>query len=283
MKLIHVKCLQTWLKSKLHTKNTGHTTFIYWKSLECELCKTPYPQFFEVDNKRYDIVEIERPNSAYIVMELLSKDKNITRGVHVIKMEGKNNIRLGRGHDSDIRITDISVSRCHALIKLDKGEFYIEDNNSKFGTLLHLNKPVPIVGDFNNISVQVGRTIVSLSVKKGKHMLPVCSSPTNYMSTSPHKENKSERNALFADVNQNGRNVLNNNPIVPAAIRIPDDIVPPRERDNRPDGSDDQSAESLPMAVEPNEDQDNFPEDVVAGDLGENEADIGDGAEERSQ
>lgn len=44
MKLIHVKCLQTWLKSKLHTKQSGNTTFIHWKTLECELCKTPYPR-----------------------------------------------------------------------------------------------------------------------------------------------------------------------------------------------------------------------------------------------
>jgi len=39
-------------------------------------------------------VEIDRPDCAYIAMDLLSKDKNITRGVHLVKMEGKNNIRL---------------------------------------------------------------------------------------------------------------------------------------------------------------------------------------------
>ena len=43
---------------------------------------------------------------------------------------------MGRGHDSDIRIADISVSKCHAVIKYDNGEFYLEDNNSKFGTLV---------------------------------------------------------------------------------------------------------------------------------------------------
>lgn len=108
MKLIHVKCLQMWLKSKLHTKVSGLSTFVYWKTLECELCKTPYPrkywdytgfvnnelEHFEVDNKRYDVVSIDRPESAYIIMDLLSKDKNLTRGVHLVKMEGKNNIRL---------------------------------------------------------------------------------------------------------------------------------------------------------------------------------------------
>jgi len=44
MKYIHVKCLQMWLKSKLHTKASGSTIFTFWKTLECELCKTPYPR-----------------------------------------------------------------------------------------------------------------------------------------------------------------------------------------------------------------------------------------------
>jgi pSer/pThr/pTyr-binding forkhead associated (FHA) protein len=41
----------------------------------------------------------------------------------------------GRSHDSDIRITDISVSRFHAKIKYERGNYYLEDMNSKFGTL----------------------------------------------------------------------------------------------------------------------------------------------------
>lgn len=43
MKYIHVKCLQRWLKSKLQFKHVDNLTSIYWKSLECELCKTQFP------------------------------------------------------------------------------------------------------------------------------------------------------------------------------------------------------------------------------------------------
>lgn len=45
-------------------------------------------------------------------------------------------IKLGRGHECEIRITDISVSRNHALIKQNLDGFYIYDNKSKFGTLV---------------------------------------------------------------------------------------------------------------------------------------------------
>lgn len=52
-------------------------------------------------------------------------------------MENKDFIRVGRGHDSHVRVTDISVSRCHSLIKkTPKGDYILEDNNSKFGTLV---------------------------------------------------------------------------------------------------------------------------------------------------
>jgi len=174
MKYIHVLCLQKWLKSKLHVKQTGFSTSIYWKTLECELCKTTYPSSFEIEGKRYDVVEIDRPECGYLMLEILSKEKNILRGIHIIKMEGKSNIRLGRGHESDIRITDISVSRCHAMIKLDKGNFYLEDNNSKFGTLVHMKKPFALFGDYNNISLQIGRTVLSVAVKKNWKSLSNC-------------------------------------------------------------------------------------------------------------
>lgn len=53
----------------------------------------------------------------------------------------------GRGHQCDIRISDISVSRLHAFIKYEDGNFIIIDNNSKFGTLVKMNKKFEILSD----------------------------------------------------------------------------------------------------------------------------------------
>ncbi len=71
----------------------------------------------EYNGKFYDTVEIPRPEAPYITVEILSRDKNLCKGIHVITLCSKNFIKLGRGHDSDVRITDISVSRCHAIIR----------------------------------------------------------------------------------------------------------------------------------------------------------------------
>jgi pSer/pThr/pTyr-binding forkhead associated (FHA) protein len=45
-------------------------------------------------------------------------------------MADRSFIRVGRGHEADIRVTDISVSRFHAKINknLSTGEYFVEDN-----------------------------------------------------------------------------------------------------------------------------------------------------------
>jgi hypothetical protein len=206
MKYVHIKCLQRWLKSKLHIKESGQAVSVFWKSLECELCKASFPNTFQVKDHKYDIIEIDRPNCAYLMMEVLVKDKSMARGVHIIKMENKTNIRLGRGHDSDIRITDISVSRCHALIKLEKGKFYLEDNNSKFGTLVNMKKSFPVAGTYNNISLQIGRTLIYLSMKKNKSILPVCFSHARNAESSNDEANSDVDDKLETEHNLPTRN-----------------------------------------------------------------------------
>jgi pSer/pThr/pTyr-binding forkhead associated (FHA) protein len=81
-------------------------------------------------------------------------------------MEDREFIKVGRGHDAEVRITDISVSRCHALIKKSsRGDYVVEDNSSKFGTLVLVRKP--IILNQNQINyVQLGRSIVELTLKE---------------------------------------------------------------------------------------------------------------------
>ena len=59
----------------------------------------------------------------------------------------KNEFKLGRGHESEVRINDISVSRCHAIIKCKNDGFYIEYNLSKFGTIVLLKDNLRLKSD----------------------------------------------------------------------------------------------------------------------------------------
>lgn len=68
-------------------------------------------------------------------MHIISLDEEIK---DTIKIVNENYILQGRGNDSDVKISDISVSRLHALLKIKEDKIYIEDHQSKFGTLILL-------------------------------------------------------------------------------------------------------------------------------------------------
>ena len=74
---------------------------------------------------------------------------------------------MGRGHECEIRITDISVSRKHAYIKSQNNEFYILDNNSKFGTLVRdETMSFEVRKEYERKAIQIGRTLLEFQVLK---------------------------------------------------------------------------------------------------------------------
>lgn len=156
MRFIHIECLKEWLHSNRAVKVNVHTKSYMWKSLECELCKKQFPDYITVKGKRHYLVNIERPKY-YMVLDGLTS--NSARAIHVIDMSENPTIKIGRGHDSDVRVTDISVSRCHALIKKhNKNTYYLEDYNSKFGTLVQRKYPFKL--DQDVLALQVGRSMM---------------------------------------------------------------------------------------------------------------------------
>jgi len=59
-----------------------------------------------------------------------------------MELSNRNEVKIGRVPDCDIKLKDISVSRSHAIIKIIKNQdntfrLILTDNNSKFGTLLY--------------------------------------------------------------------------------------------------------------------------------------------------
>ena len=125
MRYIHLQCLQEWLNSKKTVKETNYAKTYFWKNLECELCKTVFPNSVKTSKtqKNLDlrVIQYELPHynddesPCYIVLESVSS--NTSKVVHVLNMNATDYIKLGRGHDTDMRVTDISVSRLHALIR----------------------------------------------------------------------------------------------------------------------------------------------------------------------
>lgn len=170
VRFIHYNCLKQWLKQKMVKKEESNLISYTWKQFECEICKKPYPYVFKSNGVSYRLVDVESDlpaNKNYLLLESLTFEKNSSRMVHLIMPdENKTQFKLGRGHESDVRVSDISVSRCHALVKFNNntGRFYLEDNLSKFGTLVLAKSNIPLEPDLTK-AVQIGRSVISFTVK----------------------------------------------------------------------------------------------------------------------
>jgi hypothetical protein len=162
---IHFTCLKSWLDVKKQCKVSPSFSSYYWKAFECEICKKAYPLVIRTHGKTYNLVEYEKPEGDFLALESLNQEKNTSRIIHLIRPnDKKDSFKFGRGHESDLRINDISVSRCHAIIKFKDNKFTLEDNLSKFGTLVLIKNKTPLIPGFNK-AVQIGRTVINFSVK----------------------------------------------------------------------------------------------------------------------
>jgi pSer/pThr/pTyr-binding forkhead associated (FHA) protein len=81
---------------------------------------------------------------------------------------------IGRKSDADIQLcTDATISRHHSIIEyvqknpnLD-GRFYLQDNGSKFGTVVLLNARNPLCVDskLHGVQFQVGGDLIRINYK----------------------------------------------------------------------------------------------------------------------
>ena len=166
----HLDCIKHWMKTKLiifqNQKNTVKSYFI--QGFNCEICKTPYPLKFKLNNNKkiFSLIDIEKPiNSNYIILESLNqiKENNNIKSVHVISLNNDEELTIGRGHDCDVKIKDISVSRYHSKLIFNANErtLLLKDLKSKFGTLVLIKTAFEIR---EAIQIQIGRTFIKASL-----------------------------------------------------------------------------------------------------------------------
>jgi len=166
IEFVHVGCLRYWIRGRLNFTDPPGRSYFY-RPLACELCKAFYPTYIQSGQERQPLVEVPWTQPPFIVLENMVRDsqQHAQRGLHIISLAEKM-LKIGRGHESDVRIADVSISRCHATIRFERGHFILEDNNSKFGTLVAMKKP-RLLEPGCSLSIQMGRTVLSLSTQRG--------------------------------------------------------------------------------------------------------------------
>ena len=176
LKYIHLDCLRQWIGTRNWTRvESNENCCIYLiKEIDCELCKNKLPDYIRHKNKLYKIIEFKTEFKNYISFENLTLDKQKNKFIYVINLDTKKEIKIGRGHESNIILSDISVSRVHCILNIHNKNIYLEDNEAKYGTLVLIQTQRLKVIDNIELNLQIGRTFINCKIKRPFKFFKCC-------------------------------------------------------------------------------------------------------------
>ena len=185
VRYIHLSCIKKWLESKVNCRSTTKVVSYNWSDLSCEICKTELPHSVRHNGKVLELVSIKFPNGPHLVLEETKEEGQQT--LFLVDLQG-NQAVIGRGHDCDLRLADISVSRKHAKFLWQNGYCILKDSSSKFGTLISSRTELILERD-RTIGVQLGRSLIKLRCKVQSTCWVYCceSDSPKAISRNPHE------------------------------------------------------------------------------------------------
>ena len=198
MKYIHLSCLKQWISTRSCIKldTTEDCSIFLIKPVECELCKTKYPDYIKHEGILLPLLDFSQEFESYLTLESLTLDKQKNKFIYVISLVKDRKIKVGRGHESNVILSDISVSRIHCYMVVDNKKVFLEDNKSKFGTLILVQTPSIILSEDLPLHIQIGRTYLKCKIKKPFKLFSCCEAE--------------EKNSNFFYYNQNEKYIHDN-------------------------------------------------------------------------
>ncbi len=98
--------------------------------------------YIKVRDVVHDLIEIDKPETNHIIFENIRKNNNKNRNIYLYRIGDKKSINIGSLDHSDIIIKDTSVSNNHAFFHIINDSIYLNDNNSKYGTLVLIQNDI---------------------------------------------------------------------------------------------------------------------------------------------
>ena len=178
LKYIHLSCLRNWIEAKailIRSESNEECLKYEINQVNCEICQEPYPDYIYNNDKDnfYEIFDfIQMKFNSYIILETIPLNNNDENGkkreIFILSFDEKDGIFIGRSHTTDMKLNDITVSRYHSkiIINRDKNKFYIRDMGSKFGTgILIQNPKIKLNANFP-LYIQISKSTVLISIEK---------------------------------------------------------------------------------------------------------------------
>ena len=198
VKFIHLTCLRKWVSTRSCVKidTSSDCSIFLIKPVECELCKTKYPDFIKFENRLLPVIDFSQEFDNYLTLESLTLDRQNNKFIYAISLDKERKIKIGRGHEAKVLLSDISVSRIHCIMIVENNQVFIEDNESKFGTLILVQTPNIKISENLPLYIQVGRTFFECILVKPFKLFNCCE--------------VEEKNNIFYYYNQNEKFIKDN-------------------------------------------------------------------------
>lgn len=174
MKYIHYECLKNWLDSKIESSPLSS---IYVKEgigmsyctndLICELCKTKFPDYVNHNGKLFNITFYKTKFEKYLIFRSSHyHNKKNYKFIHIVSFDNTEKIVLGRANECDISFPESSISRYHCFIFCDKEKehLYLDDNSSRFGSLILIQNPYLEIISNLSLKLQKNKTYIKIMI-----------------------------------------------------------------------------------------------------------------------
>ena len=198
MKFIHLSCLKQWIgtRSCIKIDALEDCSIFLIKPVECELCKTKFPDYINHEGILFPLLDFSKEYESYLTLESLTLDKQKNKFIYAINLEKSRKLKVGRGHESNIILSDISVSRVHCYMVIENKKVFLEDNDSKFGTLVLVQTPSIKISEELPLYLQIGRTFFAIKIKKPFKLFSCCEAE--------------EKNSIYYYYEQNAKYIKDN-------------------------------------------------------------------------
>ena len=134
------------------------------RDILCELCKTKLPDYIKHNDKLYNITYYKPNYKEFIVLESVRADEVRLKYIHLISFDNKSEIMIGRSNKCELSIPEISVSRVHSIIRKRSGELFLEDNISRYGTLVLVQNNNMIINNKFPLKLQINHTYIKIRI-----------------------------------------------------------------------------------------------------------------------
>ena len=170
LQLIHLECAKAFLLCKIRTNDNPVVDSFHIKPVVCDLCHAEFPLVHSEQGREYRLQSIFRPEGTFVKVVNVG-DPYEFHFLH--PMEGRN-VRVGRGRNNDWNVPDTSVSRFHASVSKTSLGFTLQNEESKFGTLVKAGNEVTLPFGEERV-IQVKKSVLSLKAKRPCKLTRCCS------------------------------------------------------------------------------------------------------------